>query len=66
MATQTAERPALMLRVAEAANLMGISRSKTYELISRGELPGIRRIGSAVRINRQVLEAWLAEPTVGA
>lgn len=66
MATQTAERPALMLRVNEAANLMGISRSKTYELISRGELPGIRRIGSAVRINRQVLEAWLAEPTVGA
>lgn len=61
MTTQAADRP-LMLRVGEAASLMGISRSKTYELIQRGEVPGVRRIGSAVRVNRTVLEAWLAEP----
>ena len=56
-----ATRP-LMLRVDEAASLMSISRSKTYALIALGQIPGVRRFGAAVRINRAVLEAWLAEP----
>jgi excisionase family DNA binding protein len=52
----TAE-PAL-LRVEEAARILALGRSKTYELIARGELPSVR-IGRAVRVPRNALQEWL-------
>ena len=39
----------LLLKVEEAATLLGIRRSKFYELLQAGELPTVR-IGRAVRI----------------
>ena len=39
----------LLLRVGEAAQCLGISRSKCYELIASGELPSIK-LGQSVRI----------------
>jgi excisionase family DNA binding protein len=51
-AIRSADRPALErvgLRVPEAADALGISRSKAYELIASGKIPtmeigGIRRV----------------------
>lgn len=52
---------AILLRPAEAAELLGMSRSKVYELARSGELPGVVRFGGSVRVHRPTLEAALAE-----
>lgn len=49
----------LLLRVAEAATLLSISRSKAYELISSGEMPGVVRIGGSIRISSKALRRWI-------
>ena len=51
----------LLLRPAEAAELLSISRSRLYSLARAGELPGVVRVGGSVRIHRGTLEAWLVE-----
>ena len=48
----------LLLRPVEAAEAIGIGRSKVYELIARGELPSVR-IGSSVRVPVDALRAWI-------
>jgi excisionase family DNA binding protein len=48
----------LLLRPAEAARLLGISRSKLYELLMEGEIPTIH-IGRSVRIPLAQLRAWV-------
>ena len=50
----------LLLRPAEAAKALGISRSKCYELIASGELPSLR-VGAAVRVPFAELEQWITE-----
>ena len=52
----------LLLRVSEAAALLGVSRSTLYQLIARGELRVIR-IGRSVRVPREALETITALPT---
>jgi excisionase family DNA binding protein len=52
----------LAYRVSEAAEQLGISRSKAYELIAAGKLPSIR-IGSSVRIPAEGLKEWIAQQT---
>lgn len=49
----------LLLRPTEAAELIGIGRSKVYELLAAGELPSIR-IGGSVRVPVDELRAWIA------
>ncbi len=48
----------LLLRVEEAAEALGLSRSKVYDLIARGEIPSVR-VGTSVRVNSRALDAWL-------
>ena len=48
----------LLLRIPEAAEQLGIGRTKIYEMISKGELPTIR-IGRAVRISANTLQKWV-------
>lgn len=48
----------LLLRVTETAQLIGLGRSKTYDLIARGELPSIR-IGKCVRVPAEKLREWV-------
>lgn len=48
----------LLLRVNEAAELLGVSRSKTYELIAARIIPAVR-IGSSVRVPLEELRAWI-------
>ena len=50
-----AESPhALLLRPEQAAELLGISRSKVYAMVTSGRLPAVRLTGS-VRIPRAAL-----------
>ncbi len=51
-------QPAL-LRITEAAEYLGISRTKCYELIQRGELKTVH-IDTSVRVPRAEHERWLA------
>ena len=46
----------LTLTVAEAAELLGISRGLAYELVGRGELPALR-LGRRLVVPRKALEA---------
>jgi excisionase family DNA binding protein len=48
----------VLLRVPEVAMILGISRSKVYELISSGELPSIT-IGGCRRVPVAMLREWL-------
>jgi excisionase family DNA binding protein len=49
----------LLLRPVEAAEAIGIGRSKVYELLASGELPSLR-IGGSVRVPVDALKAWIA------
>ena len=55
----------LLLKVPEAAELVGLGRSKLYELMQAGEIPVIR-IGRGVRIPANGLREWVARQTEGA
>ncbi len=50
----------LLFRVPEAAEQLGIGRTKIYEMIANGELPTIH-IGRAVRISASALRKWIEE-----
>ena len=56
---KTAHEPPMMLRVGDVARLAGLSITTVRELIARGELPSVR-IGTAVRVRREDLTAWIA------
>jgi excisionase family DNA binding protein len=49
------------MRVPEAAELLGLPRTRTYELIARGELPAVRIGERSLRVNRRELERFLLE-----
>jgi excisionase family DNA binding protein len=49
------------MRVPEAAALLGLPRTRTYELIQRGELPAVRIGERTIRVNRRELEKFLLE-----
>lgn len=52
----------LVLSVPEAAQLLGISSSKMYEVVRIDGFPCIR-VGKRVLVNAKRLEAWLDEMT---
>lgn len=54
--TTTSER--LLLRPAEAAELIGVSRARAYELIAQGEIPSIK-LGASIRVPMRALHAWI-------
>lgn len=51
-----------LLRAEEAATLLGLSRSKTYQLIASRVIP-VFRIGRSVRVPRTALLRWIEEQT---
>jgi excisionase family DNA binding protein len=51
------------LTLTEVQRFLGLGRTKTYELVSTGEIPAIR-IGRVLRVNRGELEAWLESKRV--
>lgn len=50
----------ILLRPAEAAQVLGISRSLAYELIRSGQLPAIR-IGGRLRVAESDLQRFVQE-----
>lgn len=42
--------------VAAAARVLGCSRSHLYDLIQRGELPGVIRLGRRIVISKRAIE----------
>ncbi len=52
----------LLLRAEEAARLLGLGRSKVFEMLASGELPAVR-VGRAVRVSRASLERWVRDQT---
>ena len=53
----------ILLRVADVARLLSLSRSAVYELIAAGQLPHIR-LGSSLRVPRAALERWIQDRTI--
>lgn len=65
--SQTPMEPPWLLDSREVARLLGIGRTKAFELMSRFELPTIR-IGRSVRVSRNDLRRWIDDqlaPTAG-
>lgn len=50
-----------LLTVADVISSMGISRSTWQKLVTQKQTPPIIRIGTAQRIRRDALDAWLIE-----
>jgi len=50
----------LLLRADEAAIVLGIGRTKVFEMLACGELPAIK-IGRCVRVPKDRLEKWIDE-----
>ena len=49
-----------VLTVDELATLLRVNRKTVYDALSRGELPGARRVGSTYRILRAAVIDWLS------
>lgn len=45
------------LSVTEVQQILGIGRTKTYRMVTSGEIPAVK-IGRLVRVNRAELDAW--------
>lgn len=58
----TVKREKLVISVPEAAQLLGISASKMYEIVRIQGFPAIR-VGKRVLVNAKKLESWLDEMT---
>ena len=56
------EADRLTLTVEEAAELLGISRTLAYELVTRRELPSVR-LGRRIVVSCRALEAMLDATT---
>lgn len=56
----------MLLRPVEVAQALGVCRSKAYQLLATGELPGVIRIGRSVRISATSLRRWVEEQAAGA
>jgi len=64
---ESAHRPTLVpegsavITVRELAAILRVNRKTAYAAIRAGEIPGVRRVGGAIRIHRDAVLAWLAE-----
>jgi excisionase family DNA binding protein len=48
----------LLLTIPQAAAMLGLGRTKVYDLIAHEGLPSVK-LGTARRIPKRALEAWL-------
>ncbi len=51
----------LLLRIPEAADILGIPRNVCYELVAQGRLQSVRVSERRIYVPRLALEAWFAE-----
>ncbi len=50
----------LLFKPAEVTEILGIGRSRVYEMLACGELPSVR-IGRSIRIPASALRQWVEE-----
>jgi excisionase family DNA binding protein len=50
-----------VLNVDELAALLRVERKTVYGAIARGEIPGVQRVGTLLRVSRERVLAWLAQ-----
>jgi excisionase family DNA binding protein len=50
----------LLYKPAEAADAIGVSRARAYELIAAKVLPSIR-VGGSIRVPAEALRAWITK-----
>jgi len=50
-----------VVTVESLAAFLGLNRKTLYAAIDRGEVPGARRVGRAIRILRDAVLVWLAQ-----
>jgi len=50
-----------IITVDELRALMRVDRKTIYALVARGEIPGVRRLGRAIRIHRDAVLRWIAQ-----
>lgn len=55
----------ILLKPIEAAELLGIGRTRIYEMLASGELPSIR-IGRSIRVPVDALRKWVLQHQVGS
>lgn len=60
--TSLVDEELVLLRGAEVARVLSVSRSMAYQMMSDGTLP-VLRIGRAVRVPRRALAEWVAVNT---
>lgn len=51
----------LLLRDWEVAQLLRVSKTKAYLMMSSHEIPGVVRLGRCLRVHRATLEKWIAD-----
>ncbi len=51
------------ITVTEAAEMLGISRTYAYQLHYDGKLPGARRIGNRIVVQRKAIEDFIEGKT---
>ena len=56
--------PKLLLRVQEAADALGVSRSTVYALVAEDAIPSVR-VGRLVRIPVDRLQRWIDQRSTG-
>jgi len=54
-----------ILTVDELAGFLRLNRKTVYEALSRGEIPGVRRIGGTFRISRDSVLGWMNRQVAG-
>lgn len=55
----------MLLKPTEAAETLGIGRTRVYEMLACGELPSLR-IGRSIRIPLAGLQKWIADRSNGS
>jgi excisionase family DNA binding protein len=55
----------LAFRISEVAEAIGVSRSKAYELVARGDIPSVE-IGGCRRVTAEALKTRLAAESTTA
>ena len=63
-AAQKTATPPLLLRGAEVADMLGVSRALAYRWMAGGVLPGVR-VGNSrsIRVPREALVKWIENNT---
>lgn len=60
MTPSRTDPPLDVWKVEDLARYLRVDRKTAYQAIERGDIPGVRRVGRAIRINRAAVETWFS------